>query len=150
MKTRVPQALFQEWEHVTLSLLWPCQVWHLGLAHLCFAIGVTSTVLPKQSVGPALLSATASEGQGQLTHSCDPGSALPIASGDQGHESRGHLPSASFPSHITAEGRLGQLSHTLTAGAGAGSPVPLPAGSALLYCPGKVQLRRANPALHQV
>lgn len=93
--------------HVPLSLLWPCQVWHLGLAPLCFAIGVTSTVLPKQSMGPALLSATASEGQGQLTHSCDPGSALPIASSDQGHEGRGHLPLCLLPKPHYRRGHRG-------------------------------------------
>lgn len=54
---------------------------------------VTSTLLPKQGAEPALLSVTADEGQGQLSHSHDPGGpALPLAIDGEGQEQGGrHL-----------------------------------------------------------
>lgn len=92
------------------------------------SMGIPSSVLLRQGIGPTLLSSVSGEGLGQL---------FCLLQGTRGEQvAMGGIFRSPSPPH-GRQGVQGQFPHSYNRTAG--SPVPPPTGSTLPWCPGEVQ-----------
>lgn len=102
---------------------------------LVHASKASSIILPRQGAGPALPSASASEGKGQLSGSHDPGTSSPNC--HRWQEAREQSASPLCPHHVTAGEWWDQLSYAHSFKVAHRSPPPPRSES--LCCPVEVQ-----------